>query len=96
MKIIADGTQVSRSLHPLVIAFTIIDEEENPNSADDNHIIALIHCQEKYPEISAAVKDIAKEIALIHTIKIGQYEFKIEFMHHVRSRLEISCNECRY
>lgn len=80
VKITADGTQVSRSLHPLVIAFTIIDEGENPNSADDNHIIALIHCQEKYPEISAAVKDIAEEIAQIDTIKIGQYEFKIEFM----------------
>ena len=76
VKITADGTQVSRSLHPLVIAFTIIDEGENPNSADDNHIIALIHCQEKYPEISAAVKDIAEEIAQIDTIKIGQYEFK--------------------
>ena len=52
---------------------------ENPNSADGNHIIASIHCQ-KYPEISAAVKDIAKEIAQIDTIKIGEYEFEIEFM----------------
>ena len=44
VKITADGTQVSRSLHPLVVAFTIIDEGENPNFADDNHIIALIYC----------------------------------------------------
>ena len=70
VKITADGTQISRSLRPLVIAFTIIDEGENPDSADDYHIIALIHCQEKYPEISAAVKDLAEEIAQIDTIKI--------------------------
>ena len=80
VKITADGTQVSKSLHPLVVAFTIIDEGENPNSADDNHVIALIHCQEKYPEVSAAVKDIAEEIAQLDTIRIGEYEFEIEFM----------------
>ena len=63
-----------------MVAFTIIDEGENPNSADDNHFIALIHCQEKYPEVSVAVKDIAEEIAQIDTIRIEEYEFEIEFM----------------
>lgn len=61
----------------MVVAFTIIGKGENPNSADDNHIIALIDCQEKYPEVSATVKDIATQI---DAIKIGEYEFKIEFM----------------
>ena len=64
----------------MIVAFTIVDEGETPNSADDNHMTALIHCLEKYPEVSAAVKDIAEEIAQIDTIKIGEYEFEIEFM----------------
>ena len=62
VKITGDGTQISRSMHILVIAFTISNESENPNSPGGNHVIALLNSQEKYEYLSEAVKDIASDI----------------------------------
>ena len=62
MKITGDGTQVSRSMHTLVLAFTILDGNENPNSPTGNHVIAMFNTQEKYEYLSEAVKGIVNEI----------------------------------
>ena len=62
VKITGDGTKVSRSMHILVLAFTILDGNENPNSPTGNHVIAMFNTQEKYEYLSGAVKDISNEI----------------------------------
>ena len=40
MKITGDGMQVSCSMHALVLAFTILDGNENPNLPSSNHTIS--------------------------------------------------------
>ena len=54
VKITGDGTRVSRSLHIIVIAFSILHGDENPNSPTGNHPIAILNAQEKYNELSVA------------------------------------------
>ena len=79
VKITGDGTQVSRSMHILVLAFTILDGNANPNSPSGNHTIAMLNAQEKYEHLSHAVKDIANEIESIQSITIDGHEFNIQF-----------------
>lgn len=79
VKITGDGTQVSRSMHVLVLAFTILDGDENPNSPSGNHIISMLNAQEKYEYLSQALMDIANEIQSVQTITVDGHEFNIEF-----------------
>ena len=79
VKITGDGTQVSRSMHTLLLAFTILDGNENPNSPTGNHVIAMFNTQEKYEYLSEAVKGTANEIQSIEPITIDGHQFKIEF-----------------
>lgn len=79
VKITGDGTQVSRSMHILVLAFTILDGSENPNSPSGNHTIAMLNAQEKYEHLSHAVKDITNEIQSIQSITIDGHKFNIQF-----------------
>ena len=79
VKITGDGTKVSRSMHILIIAFTILDGSENPNSPGGNHVLAMLNCQEKYEHLSEAVKDIANDIKLTKSITINGHEFNIQF-----------------
>ena len=79
VKLTGDGTKVSRSMHILVIAFTILDGCENPNSPNGNHVIAMLNAQENYDHLSVAMKDIAEEINLIKSISIDGHEYNIKF-----------------
>ena len=79
VKITGDGTKVSRSMHILVIAFTVLDGIENPNSPIGNHVIALLNSQENYEHLSVALNDIAEEIKLIKSISIDGHEYNIKF-----------------
>ena len=79
VKITGDGTQVSHSMHVLVIPHTILNGSENPNLPGGNHIIVMINSQEKYMHLSEAVKDIANEIKLTKSITIDGHNFNIEF-----------------
>ena len=79
VKITGDGTQVSCSMHVLVLAFTILDGNENPNSLSGNHVIAMFNAEEKYEYLSGAVKYIANEIQSTQSITIDGHEFNIEF-----------------
>jgi len=58
-------------MHVLVIAFTILDDSENPNSPGENHVIAMLNSQEKYEHLSEAVKDIANEIKITKSVAIN-------------------------
>ena len=55
-------------MHILVLAFTILDGNANPNLPSGNHTIAMLNAQEKYEHLSHVVKDIANEIRRINTI----------------------------
>ena len=79
VKITGEGTQVSCSMHVLVIAFTILDGNKNPNSPSGNHTTAMLNSQEKYEYLSQAVKDIANEIQSIQSITIDGHKFNIQF-----------------
>ena len=79
VKLTGDGTKVSRSMHILVIAFTILDGCVNPNSPNGNHVIAMLNAQENYDHLSVATKDIAEEINLIKSISIDGHEYNIKF-----------------
>ena len=79
VKITGDGTQVSRSMHVLVLVFTSLDGNENPNSPSGNHVIAMFNAAEKYEYLSGAVKNIANEIQSTQSITIDGHEFNIEF-----------------
>ena len=86
VKITGDGTQVSCSMHVLVLAFTILDGNENPNSPSGNHVIAMFNAEEKYEYLSGAVKDITNEIQSTQSITIDGHEFNIEF--YLRANME--------
>ena len=46
VKITGDGTCISRSMLTIIIAFTIIEDGENPNSPHGNHTLALLNAVE--------------------------------------------------
>ena len=70
----------SRSMHLVVIAFSILNvENENPNLPGGNHVIALVNTEEKYEQLSEALKDIEKEIQSTQYLTIDDHKFKIEY-----------------
>jgi len=81
VKITGDGTYVSRSMHILVIAFTIVNVlgEEFPNSPRGNHVLALINTTEDYEHLEDAVSELAAEIQKTNAIKINDTTFEIEY-----------------
>ena len=79
VKLTGDGTRVSRSMHIIVIAFSILNGNENPNSPGGNHVIALLNAEEKYEHLSNALKDIEKEIKFTQTLTIDGHKFPIKY-----------------
>ena len=61
VKITGDGTSISRSIHLLVIAFTLVEDEPQPNFPKGNHAIALINTTEDYENLLEALDDITSE-----------------------------------
>ena len=51
VKLTGDGTNISRSMHCVVIAFTIIRADANPNSPRGNHTVAILNCTEHYEDL---------------------------------------------
>lgn len=62
VKITGDGTSVSCSMHLVVIAFTLVEDEPQPNAPKGNHTIALINTTEDYDNLVEALDDITTEI----------------------------------
>lgn len=79
VKITGDGTVVSRSLHVVVIAFSLMVDEEIPTSPNGNHAIALINATEDYDNLIEALEDIANEIKTLQSIVVDGVTFTIEF-----------------
>ena len=79
VKLTGDGTVVSRNVHLVVIAYTIIDTHGNPNSPRGNHTIALINTTENYDNLSESLKDLTTEIAELKSITCLNEQWDIEF-----------------
>ena len=75
IKITGDGTKVSKSMHIPVIAFSILEGNENPNSPTGNHVIALLNCAESYHHLSEALQDITNEMESLKSLTIKGHEF---------------------
>ena len=79
VKITGDGTSVSRSMHCVVIAFTIIRDVASPNSPGGNHTIAILNTTENYGTLAESLVEIADEIKQTQSIKVDTFEFTIEW-----------------
>ena len=79
VKLTGDGTRVSRSMHIIVIAFSILNGNENPNLPGGNHVIALLNAEEKYEHLSNALKDIEEEIKSTQSLTIDGHKFPIKY-----------------
>ena len=80
VKVTGDGTQISRNLHTVVIAFAVIDNEANPSALCGNHVLAILNIQEKYEEIREGLSDICNEVENLKTITVDRDEYLIEFL----------------
>ena len=81
VKITGYGTIVSRSMHVLVIAFTLVNvkSEECPNSPRGNHVLALINTTEDYNNLQEALRDITEEIKNTTSITVNGLTFETEY-----------------
>lgn len=79
VKITGDGTCISRSMHAIVIAFTVIEDGENSNSPRSNHTIALLNAGKDYDQLSESLEDIQDEIKQLKSITVDDVAYTIEF-----------------
>ena len=81
VKITGDGTYVSRNMHILVIAFTIVNVkgEDFPNYPRGNHVLALINTTQDYEHLEVAVSELVAEVQKTNAIKINDTTFEIEY-----------------
>ena len=79
VKITGDGTCVSRSMHAIVIAFTVIEDRENPDSPRGNHTIALLNAGEDYDQLSKQLEDIQDGTKQLTSITVDDVAHTIDF-----------------
>ena len=79
VKITGDGTKISRSVHLVVIAFSLLDISENPLSPYGCHTIALLNTNEDYDNLQESLSDIADEMKQLKSITVDGKEFTLEF-----------------
>ena len=79
VKITGDGTKISRSIHLVVIAFSLLDISENPLSPYGCHTIALLNTNEDYDNLQESLSDIADEMKQLKSITVDGKEFTLEF-----------------
>ena len=79
IKITGDGTVVSRSLRLVVIAFSLLVDEENSSSPHGNHTIALIKTTEDYGNMAEALKTVTEDVKTMSTISVNGVTFSVEF-----------------
>ena len=79
VKITGDGTYVSRSMHIVIIAFTLVYDEKNSGSPLGNHTLALINCGEEYEKLAEALKGLLDEIENLKSIQVDSVTYDLEF-----------------
>ena len=78
VKITGDGTRVSRSMHVVVIRFSIIGTIERSNSPRGNHVLALVNTDENYDGLVEAMEDICRSIESTSFVDIEGSKIDIE------------------
>ena len=91
VKITGDGTSVSRSMHLVVIAFTLVEDEPNPNAPRGNHTIALINTTEEYNNLVEALDDITTEINNLKSLTVNNVLYDLEFYFAADMKFEAIC-----
>ena len=79
VKLTGDRTNISRSMHCVVIAFTIIRADANPNSPRGNHTVAILNCTEDYEDLAESLVKISNEVRMIKSVTIDDVEYGIEW-----------------
>ena len=84
IKLTGDGTNISRSVHLVVIAFTIIDSGTDhivtsPNSPTGNCSLALINTTEGYDNLSEALEDIIDEVKHLHCVIVDGVSYDLQY-----------------
>ena len=79
VKLTGDGTYVSRSMHIVVIAFTLIHDETNSSSPMGNHTLALLNCGEEYDKLAEALKDLLDEIKNLGSLQVDGTTYHLEY-----------------
>lgn len=79
VKITGDGTQISRNLHTVVVAFTVIEKRANPTSSHGNHTVAILNVNEQYEDLAEGLRDIRNEIKQLKGVTVDNVEYSIEF-----------------
>lgn len=79
VKLTGDGTNISRSMHCVVIAFTLIRDSANPNSPNGNHTVAILNCKEDYEHLAESLVEISEEVRTIKSVTIDDVEYEIEW-----------------
>ena len=77
VKITGDGTCVSRSMHVVMIEFTIIGSKESPNSPGGNHVLTLINTNESYADLKEGMEDICDETKHASFVEVDGIKFTI-------------------
>ena len=78
VKITGDGTSISRSVHLVVIAFSLVDDE-NASSPYECHVVALINTTENYENLEEFLTDIADELRHLKSINVDGKKFTLQF-----------------
>ena len=79
VKITGDGTNISRSMHCVIIAFTIIHDSASPNSPRGNHTVAILNTTENYDTLAESLVEVSNDIKMIREIEINEIQYAIEW-----------------
>ena len=79
VKITGDGTSISRSMHCVVVAFSVIRDSANPNSPGGNHTVAILNTLEDYNCLAESLQEVTDEIKDIKSITIEDITYTIEW-----------------
>lgn len=91
VKITGDGMAVSRSMHLVVIAFTLVEDEPNPNAPRGNHTIALINTTENYDNLVEALDDITTEVNNLTSLTVNDISYDLEFFFAADMKFAAIC-----
>ena len=91
VKITGDGTSVSRSMHLVVVAFTLVEDESNCNSPKGNHTIALVNTTEQYDNLSEALDDITNEVKNLKSLTVNDVSYDLEFFFAADMKFAAIC-----
>ena len=80
VKLTADGTNMGKRHHCIVVAFTLLDASKTVASADGVHPIAVIDVEENYEQLKLALSDIVAEVENLEILTVDDENFQVHYM----------------